>query len=132
MRLTGFIAAGLLAAATAAQAGTNVGVSIGINQPGVYGRIDIGNVPQPALIVTHPVVIAPSPVAVYQRPIYMVVPPGHQRNWSRHCHAYGACAQPVYFVKESWAREHRAHGHRGKGHGKHREGRGRGHGRHDD
>ena len=22
---------------------TNVGVSIGINQPGVYGRIDIGN-----------------------------------------------------------------------------------------
>ena len=25
---------------------TNVGVSIGINQPGVYGRIDIGNFPQ--------------------------------------------------------------------------------------
>lgn len=33
--------AGLLAAAAPAHA-TDVGVSIGINQPGVYGRIDIG------------------------------------------------------------------------------------------
>jgi hypothetical protein len=132
MRLSGFIAGGLLAVTAAAQAGTNVGVSIGINQPGVYGRIDIGNVPQPALIVTQPVLIAPQRVVVHQQPVYMYVPPGHQRNWSKHCHAYGACAQPVYFVRESWVREQHAHQHRGKGHGKHREGRGKGHGRHDD
>ncbi len=37
--------AGLLAGAPA-QA-TDVGVSIGINQPGIYGRIDIGRFPQP-------------------------------------------------------------------------------------
>lgn len=30
---------------------TSVGVSIGINQPGVYGRIDIGNYPQPVYFV---------------------------------------------------------------------------------
>ena len=29
---------------------TSVGVSIGINQPGVYGRIDIGNYPPPVLV----------------------------------------------------------------------------------
>lgn len=128
MRVSGFIACGLLAATTAAQAGTNVGVSIGINQPGVYGRIDIGHVPQPALIVTQPVLIAPQPVVVHQQPVYMYVPPGHQKNWAKHCHAYGACAQPVYFVKESWVREHHAHGHPGKGHGK-KHGKGR---KHDD
>lgn len=129
MRLSGFIACGLLAASAAAQAGTNVGVSIGINQPGVYGRIDIGHVPQPALIVTQPVLIAPQRVVVQQQPVYMYVPPGHQRNWAKHCHAYGACAQPVYFVKESWVREHHAHGHPGKGHGKKHHGKGR---KHDD
>ena len=32
-----------------AAASTSVGVSIGINQPGVYGRIDIGNVPHARL-----------------------------------------------------------------------------------
>jgi hypothetical protein len=132
MRLSAFIACGLLAGTASAQAGTNVGVSIGINQPGVYGRIDIGNVAPPPVVYAQPVLIAPQPVVVHQRPVYLYVPPGHQRNWARHCHAYGACAQPVYFVKESWVREHHAHGHRGKGHGKHREGRGKGHGRHDD
>jgi hypothetical protein len=125
MRLSHFAACGLLAATAAAHAGTNVGVSIGINEPGVYGRIDIGHVPQPALIVAQPVLVAPRRVVVHQQPVYMYVPPGHQRNWSKHCHAYGACAQPVYFVRESWVREQ----HRGKGHGKHR---GKGHGRHDD
>lgn len=127
MRLSGFIASALLAASAAAQAGTNVGVSIGINQPGVYGRIDIGSVPQPALIVAQPVVIAPSPVVVHQRPIYMYVPVNHQRNWSRHCAAYGACTQPVYFVREEWVQEQ--HRGRGKGHDKHR---GKGHRKHDD
>ena len=104
----------------------NVAVSIGgVIQPGVYGRIDIGNVPPPALIYPQPIVVAPTPVAVYQRPIYLHVPPGHQKNWSKHCARYGACGQPVYFVQERWVREqydarrHDArHGHKpGKAHG---------------
>jgi hypothetical protein len=127
-----------LGAIGAAQAATDVGVSIGIHQPGVYGRIDIGNYPQPALVYAQPMVIAPSPVAVYQRPVYLYVPPGHQQNWGRYCGQYRACGQPVYFVREDWVRaryqdEHRNwHGHdrgRGDDRGDDRgEGRGNGHG----
>lgn len=87
-------------------AGTNVGVSIGINQPGVYGRIDLGNMPPPTVVYQQPVVIAPAPVAVYQQPIYLYVPPVQQANWGRYCGNYAACGQPVYFVHESWMREH--------------------------
>ena len=116
-------------ALASAMAQTSVGVSIGINQPGVYGRIDIGNFPQPRLVYPQPVIIAPAPVAVYQQPIYLYVPPGHQKNWAKHCARYNACGQPVYFVQEDWVREryeeHR--GHDDDDHGKH--GRGKGHGK---
>ncbi|RTL28953.1 MAG: hypothetical protein EKK47_14875 [Burkholderiales bacterium] len=91
--------------ATPVFAQTSVGVSIGINQPGVYGRIDIGNAPPPVVVMPQPVVIQPSPVAVYQRPIYLYVPPAHQRDWRRYCSRYSACGQPVYFVREDWVRE---------------------------
>lgn len=126
-------------------AATNVGVSIGINQPGVYGRVDIGNYPQqPVLVYPEPVIIAPQPVTVHRRPIYLYVPPAHQHNWGRYCGRYQACGQPVYFVQEQWVRdryqqEHRGwrdrrddrrddrHDHHDKhDHGKH--GRGHGHG----
>ena len=95
---------------------TNVGVSVSIMQPGVYGRINIGSYPQPRLIAPQPVVIVPSPVAVYQQPIYLYVPPGHQKNWKHDCRRYNACGQPVYFVREDWVRE-RYDEHRGRGHG---------------
>jgi hypothetical protein len=105
-----------------AYAQTSVGVSIGIRQPGVYGRIDIGNFPQPRVVYEQPLVIVQSPVAVHRQPIYLYVPPGHQKNWGKHCGQYNACGQPVYFVREDWVREryqdrrdHEAHGH---GHGK--------------
>jgi len=88
---------------------TTVGVSIGINQPGVYGRIEIGNTPPPRVIYPQPVVIVQSPVAVYQRPIYLYVPPGHQKNWGKYCNRYAACGQPVYFVQEDWVRERYDH-----------------------
>lgn len=118
-------------ALASAMAQTSVGVSIGINQPGVYGRIDIGNFPQPRLVYPQPVIIAPAPVAVYQQPIYLYVPPGHQKNWAKHCARYNACGQPVYFVQEDWVREryeeHRGHDDDDDDHGKH--GRGKGHGK---
>lgn len=120
------LASTLLAASAAAQVG--VGVSVSINQPGVYGRVDIGNLPPPPVVVAQPVVIAPTPVAVYQRPVYLYVPPGHQKNWAKHCGRYAACGQPVYFVQEAWVQErwnryehdHPSHGKsgKGKGHGK--------------
>ena len=49
-----------LAAMSAARA-TDVGVSIGFSQPGVYGRVDIGRYPQPVLIAPRPVVIGRMP-----------------------------------------------------------------------
>jgi hypothetical protein len=116
------IAFALVACSTVpALAQTNVGVSVGINQPGVYGRIDIGNY-SPALVYSQPVIIVRQPVAV--QPVYLYVPADHQKQWSQHCGHYGACAQPVYFVQERWVRE-RYNEQRGQGHGK---GRGKGHG----
>ena len=111
---------------------TSVGVSIGINQPGVYGRIDIGNFPPPAVVYPQPVIIAPTPVAVVQRPIYLYVPPGHQKDWRKYCGRYSACGQPVYFVQETWVRERyeREHHHRDDDRGNHGKGHGKGHGKH--
>jgi hypothetical protein len=112
-------------------AAADVGVSIGISQPGIYGRIDIGRFPNPVVVVPQPVIIAPPPppgrvVAVAPvQPVYLWVPPGHQKHWRKHCHRYQACGHPVYFVRDDWyqqqvhrgpGREH-GHGH-GKGHGR--------------
>ncbi|HZE90662.1 MAG TPA: hypothetical protein VE029_02960 [Rhizobacter sp.] len=104
------IAMSLAAAGVSAFASPSVGVSVSINQPGVYGRVDIGNVPvQPVLMYPQPVVIVPGPVAVQQRPIYLHVPPGYEKNWGRYCREYAACGQPVYFVRDDWYREHYSH-----------------------
>jgi hypothetical protein len=136
------LALGLVAASLPAFSQTNVGVSVAVSQPGVYGRIDIGNVPQPpAVVYAQPVVIAPPQhVVVQPQPVYLYVPPGHQKHWAKHCHRYNACGQPVYFVQENWyrtqyvpvleQRNRERHGYdddrgRGNGHGK-------GHGKHKD
>ncbi|MBC7992528.1 MAG: hypothetical protein H7Z15_04705 [Rhizobacter sp.] len=105
-------------AASTASAQTSVGVSVSVNQPGVYGRIDIGNMPPPPVIYAQPIIYAPPRVRVVQEPMYLYVPPGHQKNWGKHCKRYNACGQPVYFVRESWVRERYEHEHGGKGHGK--------------
>lgn len=125
-----------LAAVAPAFAQTSVGVSIGINQPGVYGRIDIGNFPQPQLVYAQPVLIAPPVQYVQQPPIYLYVPPGHQKNWKQYCGRYNACGQPVYFVKEQWVRERYAESHQDEGKHGDRDGdrkhdKGRGHGKKD-
>ena len=121
-----------LTAAGAAHA-ADVGVSIGISQPGVYGRIDIGRFPQPALVVAQPVIVHQPRVVVAQpQPVYMWVPPGHRKHWHKHCAHYGACGAPVVFVQDGWYQQHVApHGEgNGKGHGNgHGNGHGKGHGR---
>ncbi len=139
-------------AATSASAFAQVGVSVVVAQPGVFGRIDIGNFPQPQIIYPQPVII--QPVAVAPQPIYMNVPPGHAKKWRKHCYKYNACGVPVYFVQPTWYQQvyaptvypgqavypaaqyqnydqgekHGKHGkHEGEGHGKHgkHEGKGR-------
>src|SRR5690606_36690702 len=113
-RFAPWVIAGGLAAAVASQPALASGsVSIEIAQPGVYGSVVVGEV-RPAVVYAEPVIVAPARYAQVRRPIYLYVPPGHQKNWGKHCHRYAACGQPVYFVKESWVREHhcRRHLHR--------------------
>jgi hypothetical protein len=109
---TAFITAPALAA--------DVGVSVSVGQPGFYGRIDIGGFPQPRVIYPQPVVIQPVPVAVVPQPIYLRVPPGHAKNWRKHCQKYDACNQRVYFVRDDWYNNVYVPGyqakHQGKGH----------------
>ena len=89
-----------LGAAGGVQAAPNVSVSIdGRMVPGVYGRIEIGNAPPPVLVYPQPVVIYQPVRPVQAAPIYLNVPPGHAKNWSKHCRHYNACGQPVYFVR---------------------------------
>jgi hypothetical protein len=122
-----------LAAIAPAAAQPSVGVSISVNQPGVYGRIDIGDLGRPALVQPQPVIIAPPPYHVVERrPIYLYVPTAHQQNWRRYCSHYDACGQPVYFVRDDWVRERYEHDHPGwnNGHhhgGEHDDGHGKGH-----
>lgn len=93
----------LLPAARAA----DVGVTIEVSQPGVYGRIDIGRFPQPAVVVPQPVIIVPPPaVVVRPQPVYLWVPPGHRKDWRKHCGKYNACGVPVYFVRHDWYDQH--------------------------
>ena len=103
-----------------AVAQTSVGVSIVINQPGVYGRINIRDGPRPALVLPKPVIIAPPRVAVERAPVYLYVPPAHQQNWRRYCGRYSACGQPVYVVRDTWVRERYEHEHPGWDRGRHR------------
>ena len=115
--------AALAALATTLQVhAAEVGVSIRISEPGVYGRVDIGRFPQPQVVVQRPVVIH-RPVAVQApQPVYLWVPPGHRKNWRKHCGHYQACGVPVYFVRDDWYGKHVRNDGRGpgKGHGKDR------------
>ena len=124
----------LLAASIAAPAlATDVGVSVTVGQPGFYGQIHLGDMPQPRLIYAEPILI--ERVQVVRPPMYLRVPPGHAKHWDKHCASYGACGHPVYFVDDDWyetvyvreySRKHgKSHGH--KNHGDHDKG-GKGHG----
>ena len=106
----------VLAIAAAPVFAADVGVSVSVGQPGFYGRIDIGNAPPPRVIYVEPVVI--QRVAVVRPPIYLHVPPGHEKKWSKHCRKYNACGRPVYFVQNDWYEDDYVPYHRANGYGK--------------
>jgi len=112
----------LLAAAAPLAQAQNVSFNATISGqvvPGVYGQVALGNGPPPPVVYAQPVIVQPSPVIVGAapvEPIYLHVPPGHARNWRKHCHEYHACERPVYFVRSAeyepgYRPEHHEHGH---------------------
>jgi len=121
------IVSALATAATCAEA-QNVSVNAVITGevvPGVYGQVVLGNRPPPPLVYQQPMIVQPAPVVVGAppvQPIYLHVPPGHAKNWRKHCHEYHACDRPVYFVKsaeyEPGYGKHE-HGHRDEDRGDH-------------
>lgn len=94
-----FVGVALVGAAAPALAQTNVSINIG--QPGFYGRIDIGGFGPPPVYVQQPVIVR-EVRHVRAQPVYLRVPPGHRKNWSRHCGRYNACGRPVMFVRDDW------------------------------
>ena len=126
----------ILAAAVIALSSHAFGASVNI-----FGRVDIGGLPHPpVLILPTPVIVTHGP-GVEAEPVYLHVPEDHRRHWSRHCREYNACGQRVFFVQDEWyqheyvphrdmhAREHFDHDH--DRHEHHDEGRGRDHDDHD-
>ena len=92
----------LFASASTQAADGNVRVIVsGEVAPGVYGRVDIGGAPPPPVLYAEPMVIVREPSPAKVAPVYMHVPPGHAKNWKKHCHRYNACGLPVYFVKSA-------------------------------
>lgn len=98
MKTLGALALVLVGTASAA---ANVSVIVeGQIQPGVYGRVEVGNPSLPPPVwQPQPVIIAPQPRGVEVVPVYLHVPPAHARDWRRHCHRYDSCGRPVYFVR---------------------------------
>ncbi len=94
------VTAALLAATAAPAFAADVGVSVSIGQPGFYGQIDIGNFPQPQVIYAQPMIVMRTQTV--RPPIYLRVPPGHAKHWSKHCYEYNACNRRVYFVRDDW------------------------------
>lgn len=97
-----FLIVAAMAAATVATPAlaADVGLSISVGQPGFYGQLDIGDYPQPQLIYRRPMII--EQVVVERPPIYLRVPPGHRKNWKKHCREYNACGEQVFFVRQDW------------------------------
>jgi hypothetical protein len=78
----------------------DIGASISIGQPGFYGQLDIGNFPPPQVIYRHPMMVERVPMD--RPPVYLRVPPGQAKHWSKHCREYNACGERVFFVQDKW------------------------------
>lgn len=92
----------LLAAAGAADAQPHAYVNATAGGPlraGVYGRIEVRNAPPPPLLSPRPVVASRALGPSRLEPVYLYVPAGQVRRWSRYCDRYDACERPVYFVR---------------------------------
>lgn len=79
--------------------------------PGVYGRVELGNDSRPDIYYREPMIIVSDSKYARSRPVYLHVPPGHAKNWGKHCSKYRACDRPVYFVRSAEYDEHYSDDH---------------------
>ncbi len=134
-----FIAALFLIQAAPQSFAADLGIDVIVSgqiQPGVYGQVRIGNAPRPVVVYDQPRVIVVNSRYAHEEPVYLHVPPGHAKDWGKHCSKYHACERRVYFVRSQeyepdYHQEHHEHEHRDKhdhdrGHDKHH---GKGHGK---
>src|SRR5258708_39793221 len=118
------VLATLFVASLSVAHGGDLGINVilsGQVAPGIYGQVQLGNGAPPPVVYAQPMLIEPqfSPPP----PVYLHVPPGHAKNWRKHCNEYHACNRPVYFVRSAeyapdYDRRDGDHDH-GHGHGHH-------------
>jgi hypothetical protein len=115
-----FITAFVLASMPFAIHADDLGIKVVVEgeiQPGVYGRVELGNDSHPDLVYTQPRVIVVEKDHHYS-PVYLHVPPGHAKHWDKHCSKYNACNRPVYFIKSAEYEVDQHDDHHDKGHNK--------------
>lgn len=88
--------------ATGAMAASAQNIDIQLGQTNYYGRVDLLNFGTPQLIYKEPMWVQRPANYRTLAPVYLRVPPGHAKKWSKHCARYDACGRPVYFVQDSW------------------------------
>ena len=118
-RTLSVLAALVVVSTSAARAG-DLGINVilsGQVAPGIYGQVQLGNAAPPPVVYAQPMLVEPQ--SSPPPPVYLHVPPGHAKNWRKHCHEYHACNRPVYFVRSAeYAPDYdRRDGDRGHGHG---------------
>ncbi len=117
------IAVALLTAAAGAMAQN---LSLQLGQTGYYGSIDLGNLNRPPVIYQEPMVIQMVPQYRNAAPIYLRVPPGHAKKWSKHCGSWYNNTYAPHYRKthgggghddqRSYRDDDRGDKHEGKGH----------------
>lgn len=122
----------LLAPVSVPVARADVSLAVTVGQPGFYGTLVLGDhYPPPVLVYAEPIII--DHYHTPGRPLYLHVPPGHAKDWRKHCKHYNACGAPVYFVQDSWYNDvyvpsyqvqhgNPGKGNKGKGQGKNNKG----------
>ncbi|MGZ3158230.1 MAG: hypothetical protein ACXU7H_04030, partial [Burkholderiaceae bacterium] len=60
---------------TASAMAADVGVSVNVARPGLFGQINIGDAPRPRVVYAQPVIVERPARYVEQAPVYMHVPP---------------------------------------------------------
>lgn len=105
----GIMLLGFAINANANDLGINV-VLEGEIKPGVYGRVELNKNSHPALVYADPHIVVVDEHHHHKDPVYLHVPPGHAKDWAKHCHKYNACSRSVYFVKsEEYKKKHKKH-----------------------